>query len=406
MFDYINNGKYIFCLCVLCNLIFDIGTRCVAVSVGVRVPLRSLDSTGFLVSRRLLRHPKAHWLHSLPISTEEDVRCSYTTQLESCLEQLKSDCPANGSNYYILAIETSCDDCCAAVVSSNGDVVSEERASNPDSLIKFGGIKPDESYRFHLDNIDRIMNEVVSKAKLKFEDIGYIVATRGPGMRICLNAGYDAAERISKTYSIPLIGENHLAGHCLSPFIKGHQLRMTHDRGSVASEELKYPYLSLLLSGGHSQIYVVESPYQYHMLVDTMDHYAGNVLYKCAKELGLPIDTGGGPSIEEAARKRQGRPMFRMTEPCKGMSFTSFCFSGIQTQLRSMVSKIRQDLGEDALSEDPKLVNHLAYTCQEVTFNQVIRQLDKALDICETLFGISQIVVVGGRSGFIENKFF
>ncbi|GFE53531.1 tRNA threonylcarbamoyladenosine modification protein [Babesia ovis] len=356
------------------------------------------STVGFLAPHTLQCSKSSSRVYSVPISTEEDVRKTYTVQLEESKGALKGQAPLRGSRYYILAIETSCDDSCAAVISSDGEIVSEERASNPESLIKFGGIKPDESYRFHVENIGTIIERVVKRAGISYEDLGRIAVTRGPGMRICLKAGYDIAEQLSQKYGIPLIGENHLAGHCISPLIKGHQMKITHSSDATMSNELKYPFLSLLLSGGHSQIYVVEGPAKFHMLVDTMDHYAGNVLYKCAKELDLPIDNGGGPSIEEAARKKQGASMFSLTEPCKDMSFTSFCFSGIQTQLREILIKLRQEQGPNVLTENPNVLYHLAHACQEVTFKQILRQLGKALDICETLFGIHQVVVVGGVS--------
>ncbi|ORM39938.1 tRNA N6-adenosine threonylcarbamoyltransferase [Babesia sp. Xinjiang] len=323
---------------------------------------------------------------------------AYSEQLDKHRDTLAEQAPPIASKYCILAIETSCDDACAAVISSDGAILAEERASNPESLVKFGGIKPDESYRFHLANLDSIIQRVLTKSGVKMDDVKRIAVTRGPGMRICLKAGYASALMLAQKYAIPLIGENHLAGHCLSPFIQGHQLKVTHEIGAERSTELRYPFLSLLLSGGHSQIYVVEDPAKFHMIVDTMDHYAGNVLYKCAKELDLPIDNGGGPSVEKAARKMEGDCIFNISEPCKDMSFTSFCFSGIQTQLRELLIRLRREYGANVTSERPGVVHHLAYACQEAVFQQILRQLNKALDISETLFGIDQLVVVGGVS--------
>ncbi|GIX61098.1 tRNA (adenosine(37)-N6)-threonylcarbamoyltransferase complex transferase subunit TsaD [Babesia caballi] len=291
------------------------------------------------------------------------------------------------------SIPTSVPSCC-----SDGKVLAEERASNPESLIKFGGIKPDESYRFHLRHLGGVVERVLANSGVNMADVKRIAVTRGPGMNICLKAGYDMAAELASKHGIPLICENHLAGHCLSPFIKGHQVKITYGRGKQPTAELRYPFLSLLLSGGHSQIYVVEGPAKFHMLADTMDHYAGNVLYKCAKELGLPIENGGGPSVEDAATRMRGDPIFAMTEPCRDMSFTSFCFSGIQTQLREILIRLRQQYGDNVTKERPDVVYHLAYTCQEVVFQQIVRQLNKTLDVCDTLFGINQLVVVGGVS--------
>ncbi|GBE58579.1 tRNA threonylcarbamoyladenosine modification protein [Babesia ovata] len=391
---------YSFVLAATCLL--QLHVECVDCRTRALAPSRSLlplSQPGFLTRPSRLSSQHRLGLRALPPATHgTDVPTTYSEQIDYYSEQLRSQAPPPGSKYYILAIETSCDDACAAILSSDGDILAEERAGNPESLIKFGGIKPDELYRFHLEHLGSIIDRVVSNSGVRMTDVKRIAVTRGPGMTICLKAGYDAAVEIATRHGIPLVAENHLAGHCLSPFIKGHQFGISADGNAYPSQELKYPFLALLLSGGHSQIYVVEGPAKFHMLTDTMDTYAGNVLYKCAKELGLNISNGGGPSLEEAARKIRGDPIFSMTEPCKDMAFTSFCFSGVHTQLRAMLAKLRKEYGHDVTTQNPDVVNHLAYTCQEIVFQQVLRQLNKALDICDSLFGIDQLVLVGGVS--------
>lgn len=334
----------------------------------------------------------------LPIATYDDeIPDTFSEQLRHYRQDPVKP-PEEQERYYILSIETSCDDACAAIVSSDGDVVAEEHASNPESLVRYGGIKPDEYQRFHIQHIDSIIQRAIDASGVNMNDVKHIAVTRGPGMNICLKVGYEAALRLSRIHGIPVVGENHLAGHCLSPFIKGHQFKVTPGYRTQPSTNLEYPFLALLLSGGHSQIYVVESASQFHMLGDTMDNYAGNVLHKCAKELGLPIHNGGGPSIEEAARRVEGEPLFDMTEPCKDMCFTSFCFSGIQTQLRDLLIKLKEQYGDHLHMKQPDLVDHLAHTCQEVVFKQILRQVQKTLDISDNLFGIRQLVLVGGVS--------
>ncbi|CDR97410.1 glycoprotease family protein, putative [Babesia bigemina] len=388
-----------FVLAATCLL--QLPVECVDCRARALAPSRSLlplAQPGFLTRPSRPSPQRLLGARALPPTAHgTDVPSTYSEQVDYYEEHLRSQAPKPGSRYYILAIETSCDDACAAILSSDGDILAEERAGNPESLIKFGGIKPDELYRFHLEHLGSIIDRVVANAGVRMADVKRIAVTRGPGMTICLKAGYDAAAEISTRYGIPLVAENHLAGHCLSPFIKGHQFGISAGGDAHPSQELRYPFLSLLLSGGHSQIYVVEGPAKFHMLTDTMDTYAGNVLYKCAKELGLPISNGGGPSLEEAARKARGDPIFSMTEPCKDMAFTSFCFSGVHTQLRAMLARLRKEYGQDVTTKNPDVVNHLAYTCQEIVFQQVLRQLNKALDICDSLFGIDQLVVVGGK---------
>ncbi|KAK1933058.1 glycoprotease family protein [Babesia divergens] len=354
---------------------------------------------GFIQSSAYKRHETAVYTRILPVATEVDeIPPTYAQQLSYHRRELLKSAPPLGSKYYIIAIETSCDDACVAILSSDGDVLAEEHASNPESLVKYGGIKPDEYSRFHSLHIDTIIQAAIEKSGVSMSEVKRIAVTRGPGMNICLKVGYDAALKLAATYGIPIIGENHLAGHCLSPLIKGHQFKVTYGKRAIPSTDLKYPFLSLLLSGGHSQIYVVENAAKFHMLSDTMDHYAGNVLHKCARDLGLSLHNGGGPSIEAAAKRVQGAPLFDMTEPCKDMCFTSFCFSGIQTQLRDIILNLREQYGDDFQRSHPDIVDQLAHTCQEVVFKQILRQVKKALDICDNLFGINQLVVVGGVS--------
>lgn len=301
-----------------------------------------------------------------------------------------------GNLYHILAIETSFDDTCAAIIRSDGKILSEEQLSQRGTLELFQGINPSYAYSIHKERIQDVIHGVLEKSGLSMDQIDQIAVTRGPGLEICLKVGYDMALELSKKFKIDVVDENHIAAHCISPMIRNHQYKFSGDRKLSLSNELRYPYLCLLLSGGHSQIYVVENPIKFHLLSDTQDRYAGNVLDKCARELGLGIHDGGASSLEFAAENATTSE-YSFTVPSKNGLFSEFCFSGVQTQLNLLIGRLLREFKLRSVSELPKdIIHKLSYSCQDVVFNQVLLQLDKAMDVCETLFGIKQVALVGG----------
>ncbi|AFZ81692.1 glycoprotein endopeptidase, putative [Theileria equi strain WA] len=298
--------------------------------------------------------------------------------------------------YNILAIETSFDDTCAAVIRSDGKILSEEQVSQRGTVELFQGINPSYAYRIHQERIQDVIHRVLEKAGLSMNQIRKIAVTRGPGLEICLKVGYDMALELSKKFKIDLVDENHIAAHCLSPMIRDHQFKCYGNSRLSQSDELRYPYLCLLLSGGHSQIYVAQNPIKFHLLSDTQDRYAGNVLDKCARDLGLGIGDGGASSLESAA-KNVKIPEYIFTIPSKACFFSEFCFSGIRTQLHLLIKSLLSEQDFQSISKLPKhTIDQLAYSCQDAVFNQILLQLEKAMDVCETLFGIRQVALVGG----------
>ncbi|BAM41702.1 uncharacterized protein TOT_040000083 [Theileria orientalis strain Shintoku] len=296
----------------------------------------------------------------------------------------------------ILSIETSFDDTCVAVVRSDGKILSEGSSSQAHIIEEFGGIKPFTSRDTHMETIESLCDKVMKESGLKMEDINEIAVTRGPGMELCLRVGYNFATELSKRYNIPLVSENHIASHCLSPMITDHQYKHMGNGMQEKSEDLKYPYLALLLSGGHSQIYMVENPSSFHLMCDTQDQFAGSVLDKCARELGLEIEKGGGPELEKAA-KQTNISQFKFTLPSKTSSYLQFCFSGIQSQLKEAIKTTLNKWKMSTVKELPRdIINQLAYTAESTLFDKVLDVLDRAMDISRTFFPIRQVVVVGG----------
>ncbi len=216
----------------------------------------------------------------------------------------------------VLGIETSCDETAAAVVDGEGNVRAQAVLSQIEDHKPYGGIVPEIAARAHLSHLDRLIAKAMSDAKVRFEDLSAVAATAGPGLIGGVIVGVMTAKAISMVRGIPFIAVNHLEGHALTA-------RFT--------DGVQFPYLLLLVSGGHCQILVVEGVGRFRRLGTTMDDAAGEAFDKVAKLIGLGYP--GGPAIERAAR--DGDPArFTFPRPLKGRPGCDFSFSGLKTAVR------------------------------------------------------------------------
>jgi N6-L-threonylcarbamoyladenine synthase len=221
----------------------------------------------------------------------------------------------------ILGIETSCDETAAAVVSDAGEriranlVLSQLAEHRP-----FGGVVPEVAARAHLEHLDGLIGEALRTAGIGFEALAGVAATGGPGLIGGVFVGVMEAKAIALARDIPFIAVNHLEGHALS-------VRL--------SDDVAFPYLLLLVSGGHCQLLVVEEVARYRRLGTTIDDAAGEAFDKGAKLLGLGFP--GGPAIERAARDGDPR-RFSLPRPMRGRPGCDFSFSGLKTALRQQVA--------------------------------------------------------------------
>jgi N6-L-threonylcarbamoyladenine synthase len=222
----------------------------------------------------------------------------------------------------ILGIETSCDETAAAVVSDAGeriraDIVLSQLAEHR----PYGGVVPEVAARAHLDHLDGVIARALDAAGIGCGDLAAVAATAGPGLIGGVFVGVMEAKAIALARRIPFVAVNHLEGHALSPRL-------------VAA--LDFPYLLLLVSGGHCQLLAVEGVARYRRLGTTIDDAAGEAFDKGAKLLGLGYP--GGPAIERAAAS--GDPArFALPRPMKGRPGCDFSFSGLKTALRQLVAK-------------------------------------------------------------------
>ncbi len=229
----------------------------------------------------------------------------------------------------ILGLESSCDDTGAAVLRARpgggADILSNVVASQTDLHAAFGGVVPEIAARAHAEKLDLVVEQAMAQAGLSLRDIDAIAVTAGPGLIGGVLSGVMAAKGLSMGLGRPLLGVNHLAGHALTP---------------VLTDGLAFPYLMLLVSGGHCQFLRVDGPAAFQRLGGTIDDAPGEAFDKIARLLGLPQP--GGPAVEQAAAL--GAPTrFDLPRPLLDRPGCDLSFSGLKTA----VLRARDDLIAD-----------------------------------------------------------
>ena len=219
----------------------------------------------------------------------------------------------------VLGIETSCDETAAAVVTGDRRILANEVLSQIDDHRPFGGIVPEVAARAHLEYLDGLIARAMEKAGVGFGDLDAVAATGGPGLIGGVLVGVMTAKSIAAVRGLPFIAVNHLEGHALTA-------RLT--------DGLDFPYLLLLVSGGHCQLLIVEGVGRYRRLGTTLDDALGEAFDKTAKMLGLGFP--GGPAVEKAAKA--GDPgRFSLPRPLMGREGADFSFSGLKTKVRQTI---------------------------------------------------------------------
>lgn len=273
----------------------------------------------------------------------------------------------------ILGIESSCDDTSAAVI-ADGILLSNVIASQSVHEA-YGGVVPELASRMHQHNIVPTVSEALRQAGITPSDLSAIAYTRGPGLLGSLHVGTSFAKGMAIGLGIPLIDVNHLHGHVLSHFVKETENDPTP----------KFPYLCLLVSGGNSQIVLVNSPYEMEILGQTIDDAAGEAFDKCAKVLGLPYP--GGPHIDRLAKEGDSNK-FKFSRP--HLSGLDYSFSGLKT---SFLYTLR-----DALKVDPDFIEkNKADLCASLQATVVRILLDK-LELAVRQTGVKHVAIGGGVS--------
>ncbi len=281
----------------------------------------------------------------------------------------------------ILGIESSCDDTAAAVVTANRKIVSNVVWSQIKEHMPYGGVVPEIAARAHMQVIETVIEQALYEAECDLEEIDLIAATGGPGLIGGVMVAVMVAKSISLVTGKPFIAVNHLAGHALT-------VRLT--------DNIDFPYLLLLISGGHCQWLVVNGANEYQLLGATLDDALGEAFDKTAKMLGLGYP--GGPQIEQMA-KCGDENRFTLPRPLSGDSSCNFSFSGLKTAVRLLIEQQRD--AQNKISDKDK--NDICASFQKAAADCITSRCKNAIKIYELLNSNKdgaaikkQLVVAGG----------
>ncbi|CAM4323282.1 tRNA (adenosine(37)-N6)-threonylcarbamoyltransferase complex transferase subunit TsaD [Erysipelothrix aquatica] len=265
----------------------------------------------------------------------------------------------------ILAIESSCDETSAAVVENGQDVLSNVVSTQIDIHKQFGGVFPEVASRLHVEKINFVIKESLEKANVTFDDIDAIAVTEGPGLVGSLHVGVTAAKSLAWALDKPLIPVHHIAGHIYANKLSG---------------TLEFPLLSLVVSGGHTELIYMESDYHFEIIGKTQDDAVGEAYDKVARLLGLSYP--GGPVIDKMAQ--QGKANYILPK-VKTDNPLDFSFSGLKSAVRQLTLR-------EERNDRPVIVEDVAYAFQHAAVNELVSRVKKAL----SLYDVKTLALAGG----------
>ena len=266
----------------------------------------------------------------------------------------------------ILAIESSCDETSCAILKNN-KLVANIVSTQIEVHQKYGGVMPEIASRLHLENILCVIDEALSKASIKLDDVDAFAVTRGPGLIGALHVGLQAIKTLALIYNKPIIPVHHLCGHIYAnEFI----------------DELKFPLLAVVVSGGNTELVLMKEHLNFEIIGETKDDAIGESFDKVARVLGLPYP--GGIQIDKLAK--EGKHSYNLPTPLHDGSL-NVSYSGLKTAVINLVHKLEQN-------NEEVNINDLAKSFQDVAVNMIIDRVKKAVNLYE----IKEIVLAGGVS--------
>ena len=274
----------------------------------------------------------------------------------------------------ILGIETSCDETAASLITENEQgipvVLSNIVSSQIDVHKEYGGVVPELAARSHIEKIDLIVKKAINESGKRIDEIDAVASTAGPGLIVCLSVGLSFGKAFALAIKKPFIAVNHLEGHALSPKLNSN---------------LNYPYLLLLISGGHSQYLNVQGIEKYKRLGTTIDDALGEAFDKTAKLLG--VEFPGGPQIEILAEK--GDPeKYDLPKPIFNKGGCNLSFAGLKTSILKISKNIKTDQEKyDLAASFQKTIEQILYKKTKIAFSE----FEKRNDLKKKIF-----VVAGG----------
>lgn len=271
-----------------------------------------------------------------------------------------------------VGIETSCDETAVAILKDD-KVLSNVVASSMHLHRRYGGVVPEIATRYHVEIISYCMKEALSEAKIKTDKIDLISVTQGPGLIGALMIGISFAKALGFSLDVPVVGINHVIAHLWANFLQ--------------KEKPAFPFIGLVVSGGHSSLLLVNGVNDYSVLGQTQDDAAGEAFDKVAKILNLGYP--GGPAIEKCARRAAGTDRIKFPAPFLGDGSLDFSFSGIKT---AVLYYVKDRGGIDKLSKDE--ISGIASGFQEAACDALT---DNAIRACKSK-GIKDLAIGGGVS--------
>jgi N6-L-threonylcarbamoyladenine synthase len=268
---------------------------------------------------------------------------------------------------YVLGIETSCDETAVAIYHAEKGLISHVLYSQADTHSEYGGVVPEIASRDHIRKLVPLIKQTLSDSNLSSKDINGIAYTAGPGLMGALLVGAATARSLAWTWQIPAIAVHHMEGHLLAPMLEANPP--------------PFPFVALLISGGHSLLIEVTGIGQYRLLGESLDDAAGEAFDKTAKMLGLGYP--GGPRLAELAE--QGQPRFKFPRPMTDRPGLEFSFSGLKTFTLNTLQnsdKTEQDKADIALAFQQAMAETLSIKCK--------RALQQT--------GLKTLVIAGGVS--------
>ena len=268
---------------------------------------------------------------------------------------------------YILAIESSCDETSVSIIKDGYEEIATIVLTQIDIHKLFGGVVPEVASRHHIENITIVLEEALKKANMTMDEIDAIAVTYGPGLIGSLLIGVQAAKTLAYIHHKPLIPVHHIAGH-----IYANRL----------VEEMKFPLLALVVSGGHTELIYMKEDYSFQKIGGTLDDAVGEAYDKVARVVGLPYP--GGPNIERLAK--EGEHTYQLPKPVMDDTY-QFSYSGLKSAVINLVHNEAQRGNEIRKSD-------LARTFQDIAVDELVRKVELALKNTN----IKRLVIAGGVS--------
>ena len=261
------------------------------------------------------------------------------------------------NNLTFLGIETSCDETAASIVrekaDGTGEILSNIVSSQVEEHKEFGGVVPEIAARAHVEKIEYIVKKAVKESNLDLNNLDGVAATAGPGLIVCLTVGLNIGKAIAGSLNKPFVAVNHLEGHALSPKI---------------NEKIDFPYLFLLISGGHTQFLEVNGVNKYRRLGTTIDDALGEAFDKTAKLLG--IEFPGGPIIEEWSKKGDEN-YFKLPKPIIKRGGCNLSFSGLKTAVLRTSKQLKSEKEKYHLAASfQKTINEILYEKTKIAMEE------------------------------------